>query len=90
MPPIEDDGTRKKTTVIILEIPEGKHYQSTSMLYNGGFEQLTTCTDCKAIQDYWSNNSSICKYCGGRLTENGIGKWDKKRQKWLCRQQAKG
>lgn len=70
---------------ITLVIPKGKHYKSTDIAYEGGFTKLTECQDCKAIQDYWSNNSPICEYCGGKLDTNNVGKWDKKTQQWLCR-----
>lgn len=71
---------------VILEVPIGTHYKSTDICYNGGFVKVTQCEDCKGTQDYWSNNSSICKTCGGTLKTIGIGRWDNKSKKWEIRQ----
>lgn len=71
---------------ITLEVKEGIHFKSIDPCYEGGFTQLTECEDCKAIQDYWSNTSRICRSCGGKLKENGlVGKWDNTLNKWVCR-----
>ena len=72
--------------VITLEIPLGVHHESTDSCYSGGFVEVTKCSDCKAIQDYWSNNTKICEYCGGTLMPNGIGKWNKQTKQWQIRQ----
>ena len=71
-------------TQIILEVPLGVHHESTDPCYSG-FVEVTQCSDCKAIQDYWSNNSGICKYCGGILRSNGVGRWDKQTKQWQIR-----
>lgn len=73
-------------TRIILEVPKGQHYESSSLTYSGGFVSITQCHDCEAVQDYWSNNSRICEYCGGDLQEIGRGRWDNKTKKWQLRQ----
>ena len=70
---------------IILNVPEGQHFASTDSYYDGGFTELTECQDCKAIQDYWGNNSDICFHCGGKLIKNKVGTWDNELKKWLCR-----
>lgn len=68
--------------IINLEVPEGVHYKSTDSCYEGGFTRITQCNCCKAVQDYWSNNSRICKHCGGDLVEIGVGRWESTSKSW--------
>ena len=71
---------------IKLIVPKGLHKESTDMCYKSGtFVELSECQDCKTVQDYWSNNSGICAYCGGLRVKSGVGKWDNTTKKWQKR-----
>lgn len=71
----------------VLEVPKGLHKESTDICYvTGTFVELTKCEDCEVIQDYWSNNSRVCEYCGGIIKKFGVGKWDHSSNKWLKRE----
>jgi rRNA maturation endonuclease Nob1 len=71
---------------ITFTVPMGVHKKSKDIFYNGNFVNLTICTDCKRVWDYWSNNSRICEECGGQLQEEEVGKWHKEYKKWFIRE----
>ena len=73
------------TKEIILVVPVGVHRESTYDRGNTSFLKLTTCSDCESILDYWSNNTRVCKFCGGKLVEGIVGRWNSKDKQWECR-----
>jgi len=71
---------------IHLQTNEYENVPPESNLYEGGFDTVTQCKDCKrttlCIDQY---TSDPCTNCGGDVITLGVGKWDNSIQKWLIR-----
>lgn len=84
-----DDINTNEEIKIILIVPKGYHSPPQYHGYKGGFANVNVCSVCSRTALYEDMHvTNPCPDCGGKIKEKKFaGIWDKKRKKWLKREE---
>ena len=85
---VNDINTNEEIKIILI-VPKGYHSPPQYHGYKGCFVNVNVCSVCSRTALYEDMHvTNPCPDCGGKIKEKEFaGIWDKKRKKWLKREE---